>query len=43
MIWGEIAAAGGLEASFLAAGVTLAAGVGLRRRFALPVRDGSPA
>jgi len=43
VIWGEIAAAGGLQASFLAAGATLAAGVGLRRRFALPVRDGSPA
>jgi MFS family permease len=43
VIWGELAAAGGLQASFLVAGATLAAGVGLRRHFALPVRDGSPA
>ena len=43
MIWGELAAASGLQASFLTASATLAAGVGLRRRFALPAEDGSPA
>ena len=43
VIWGELAAASGLQASFLTASATLAAGVGLRRRFALPAEDGSPA
>lgn len=39
VIWGRLAAAGGVDASFLAAGVMLALGTGLRRHFALPMRN----